>query len=269
MLTRRSWIVASLVGMTLPTVARASAPLGFDVLVVFGDSLSDGGNAGRFSDGPVWVEQLAVRLGLELTPSRTGGQNHAVGGARLERGSGPNSVRAQVDRFLLTPLPAGRALYIVYGGGNDVLAAVGRSDGPAVVDRAVASLRDMLEDLAGKGAVDVLVPNLPDVGITPAIRSQGSRAIEQGRELSIRFNAALDRILADVAVKSGRQVRKLDIWAMAERAKADPSAFGFVDIVRPCRGLPTCRGHLFWDDVHPTTSAHSRLAERAYELIAS
>ena len=174
-------MVASLVGTTLPGMVGARALPAFDGLIVFGDSLSDTGNAGRFSDGPVWVEQLAVRLGLELTPSRTGGHNHAVGGARLEGGSGPNSLRAQVHRFLRTALPAGRALYIVYGGGNDVLTAVGRSDGPAIVDSAVASLRDMLDDLGAKGAVDVLVPNLPDVGITPAITSQGSRAMAKWR----------------------------------------------------------------------------------------
>jgi phospholipase/lecithinase/hemolysin len=54
-----------------------------DHLVVFGDSLSDTGNAGRFSNGPVWVEQLAEKLKLPLLPSGRGGQNYAVG----ERGS--------------------------------------------------------------------------------------------------------------------------------------------------------------------------------------
>jgi outer membrane lipase/esterase len=38
----------------------------FDQLVVFGDSLSDMGNAGRFSNGLVWVEQLAETLKLPL-----------------------------------------------------------------------------------------------------------------------------------------------------------------------------------------------------------
>jgi hypothetical protein len=36
---------------------------GFERMVVFGDSLSDNGNAGRFSNGPVWVEQLGTQLG--------------------------------------------------------------------------------------------------------------------------------------------------------------------------------------------------------------
>ncbi len=98
--------MASLLGMTLPRIAGGTARRSFDVLFVFGDSLSDSGNAGRFSDGPVWVEQFALRLGVDLKPSRTGGHNHAVGGARLDGGSGPNSLPAQVDRFLGMPLPS-------------------------------------------------------------------------------------------------------------------------------------------------------------------
>jgi cholinesterase len=53
------------------------------------------GNAGRFSNGPVWVEQLAAMLKLPLRSSQQGGQNLAVGGARI--GSGPQSLRAQAD----------------------------------------------------------------------------------------------------------------------------------------------------------------------------
>ena len=64
---------------------------GFSALVVLGDSLSDNGNAGRFSNGPVWVEHLAEALGLELRPSRLGGTNHAVGGARAT--GGPHDLR--------------------------------------------------------------------------------------------------------------------------------------------------------------------------------
>jgi hypothetical protein len=72
----------------------------FDQIVVFGDSLSDNGNAGRASDGPVWVEHLATRFGFMLEPSRTGGSNFAVGGARLDPRPGTTSLRAQASAYL-------------------------------------------------------------------------------------------------------------------------------------------------------------------------
>src|SRR3954447_8777945 len=110
-----------------PTEARTD----FEHIVVFGDSLSDNGNAGHFSNGPVWIELLAQDLGLKLKPSQSGGLNYAVGGARLDLRSGPQSLRAQLDRFLKMPAPQRRALYVVYGGGNDVFAAMEDPDGGA------------------------------------------------------------------------------------------------------------------------------------------
>jgi phospholipase/lecithinase/hemolysin len=61
--------------MVLSSSAAARAQPTFDHLVIFGDSLSDSGNAGRYSNGPVWVEQLAEMLKLPLKPSGRGGQN--------------------------------------------------------------------------------------------------------------------------------------------------------------------------------------------------
>src|SRR5215210_249644 len=134
-------VVLGLVAM-MSTQAR-SAPA-FEHLVVFGDSLSDTGDAGRFSNGPVWVEYLAGRLGVKLSPSQRGGSNFAVGGARLDPRSGPHSLRAQADGFLRIPKPEGRTLFIVYGGGNDLLAAVGHSHAPMMVDAAASALRSIV-----------------------------------------------------------------------------------------------------------------------------
>ena len=63
------------------------------------------------------------------------------------------------------------------------------------------------------------------------------------------------------------KVHRLDVQAMAERATADPAAFGFVDVTTPCISLKSCEGYLFWDSVHPTTRAHGRLAEAALALV--
>ena len=128
----------------------------FDQIVVFGDSLSDNGNAGRASNGPVWVEHLATRFGFMLEPSRTGGSNFAVGGARLDPRSGTTSLRAQASAYLRGSRPHGRILHIVYGGGNDLLAAVGQPQALAMVDAAVASMRSIVADLAHQGATALL-----------------------------------------------------------------------------------------------------------------
>src|SRR5215204_2919377 len=211
---------------SMNTPARSTPT--FEHLVVLGDSLSDTGNAGRFSNGPVWVEYLAGRLGLQLSPSQRGGSNFAVGGARLDPRSGPHSLRAQVDGFLRRPKPNGRMLVIVYGGGNDLLAAVGHPHGPMMVDVAASVLRSIVADLIAHGASDILVPNLPDVGITPEVQSRVSRAVVEARALSSRFNTALEVALAEVTANSGVRLYRLDVWSMAERARADPAAFGFV-----------------------------------------
>lgn len=106
-----AWGAAALVAGAMAT-AEAEPP-SFSGLVVIGDSLSDSGNAGRFSDGPVWVEHVAERLAVTLRPSRLGGTNLAVGGARVT--GAPTDLRGQADAFLAAR--GGRldpaALYVV------------------------------------------------------------------------------------------------------------------------------------------------------------
>jgi phospholipase/lecithinase/hemolysin len=156
-------------------------------------------------------------------------------------------------------------LVIVYGGGNDLLAAVGHPDGPTMVDAAVSALQGMVADLIAHRVSDILVPNLPDVGITPEVQAQGSRAVAEARTLSSRFDAALEGALAEAAAHSGVRLHLLDVWSMAERVRDDPAALGFVEIAKPCNPSGRCEGYLFWDDVHPTTQAHQRLAEAALQ----
>jgi phospholipase/lecithinase/hemolysin len=101
------------VGHGLADVAVVTA------LLVFGDSLCDGGNArallgdgafpspphwaNRRCNGPLWVEGLAAGLGLApLVPSLAGGTNHAFGGARSGSGFSPKgapNLLTQVEEF--------------------------------------------------------------------------------------------------------------------------------------------------------------------------
>jgi phospholipase/lecithinase/hemolysin len=120
----------------------------FSAEYVFGDSLSDVGNVflatgepaspyvnGQFSNGPVWAQDLAGRLGLPaLTPSLAGGTDYAFGGATT--GSPPTNSSAvpnlvqQVDAFLsVSHSNPSNALYTFSIGANDLFAILSGSTG--------------------------------------------------------------------------------------------------------------------------------------------
>ena len=259
--------VALLCAISMATVAKGT-PTGAPVsgLVVLGDSLSDSGNAGRFSNGPVWVEVIAERLGVELKPSRAGGSNYAVGGARTQGGA--TDVRGQLASYLTAR--RGRAdtgaLHIVSGGANDLLAAGCQPNRDRVARTAATSLATSVDDLAAAGATRILVPNLPDIGYAPAVRALGPACVTAARRLTEIFNATLERRLRAVEQKRSVDLRRLDVFSLADEVMRDPGSAGFANVTTPCHGGP-CEGALFWDYLHPTAAAHARLAAEALRAV--
>jgi cholinesterase len=226
---------AAIVGMIGGiTAGSEAATADFQKLVVFGDSLSDSGNAGRFSNGPVWVELLAKRLGLSLAPVRFGGTNLAVGGARAA-GNGLFDLAAQTAFFLARGEADPKALYVIYAGGNDLRSG----ENPARAAQAVAA---SVEQLAAAGARHFLVPNLGDLGVTPDYRERGAAA--HGRDQTRAFNAALDKALGRLERRDALHLHRLDVFALSEVAEV-----GFVD------------------SIHPDAAAHAQLADAAYNVL--
>jgi GDSL-like Lipase/Acylhydrolase len=77
-----------------------------------------------------------------------------------------------------------------------------------------------------------------------------------------------DQALSSFEEIDGPRLHRLDVWKLAEQVRADPAAAGFVNAWSPCAGRGDCEGYLFWDDVHPTTQAHQRLAEAAIRVLS-
>lgn len=149
--------------------------LAWDNLTVFGDSLSDGGNVGRFTyDGaqhPLYDEILAAQLGQTLQPSSRGGSNYAQGGGvTVPALDASLNTQDQLAAYLQST--GGRAdsngLYIHWVGANDIAAAVtnpltARETISNSASAAVSQIKTLLD--AGAGAV--IVPNVPQLGSTP------------------------------------------------------------------------------------------------------
>jgi outer membrane lipase/esterase len=89
----------------------------------------------------------------------------------------------------------------------------------ALLDSAAVSLKSIVADLVQHGALDLLVPNLPDLGMTPRVLSQGAKPMAAARRLTEYFNNAVER-----AIEPFTSVRfyRLDVWSMAEQARRDP-----------------------------------------------
>ena len=244
----------------------SAAPLS---LVIFGDSLSDTGNAGRFSNGQVWVERLAQHLGLEARPARAGGTNFAVGGARAS--GGPDDLATQIDAYLARGEADPDAIFVLYIGSNDLRAAAHSAQPAEVMAAAAASIEQAIERLALAGARRLLAPNLPDVGRTPEAQAIGGNWPAEARRLAIDFNESLSRLLDRQERRHGLLIYRLDVFALLERAAADPSAFGLSDVRTPCphAGEPACETHLFWDVMHPTAVGHAHLAQAALASLSA
>lgn len=162
--------VALLCSVTLPAQA-------YDQLYVFGDSLSDTGNNGRFTyDGNqhlLYDEALAQRIGAALVASDNGGENYAAGGTVAVPGLNPvDNTQDQVQRYLnrVNGQADGDGLYIHWIGGNDLAAAaLNAATAPGVAYNSAAAAAAQVHSLLNAGAGTVIVPTVPNIGSTPQL----------------------------------------------------------------------------------------------------
>ncbi|MBI6182723.1 autotransporter domain-containing protein [Serratia proteamaculans] len=162
--------VAILCSMTTPVLA-------YDQLYVFGDSLSDTGNNGRFTYDSnkhlLYDEVLAQRIGAALVASDNGGDNYAAGGGVAVPALNPaDNTQDQVQSYLnrVNGRADGEGLYIHWIGGNDLAAAaLNPTNAPGVAYNSAAAAAAQVHSLLNAGAGTVIVPTVPNIGSTPQL----------------------------------------------------------------------------------------------------
>jgi phospholipase/lecithinase/hemolysin len=284
-----------------------------DAIYAFGDSLSDVGNVyastispgppipgppyvnGQFTNGNVWVQDLASDFGLaSLKPSLTGGTDYAYGTAETGVTSFNTSVAAtdltgptgQLAQFELTHSSADpNALYTIWIGSNDltdILTDQTPSQYAADLGIVAANIDSAIGALAGLGAKNFLILTVPDLGKTPESLAAGSAVSSAASGLSASFDnllvngAGLIPALSAVAATDSVSSSVLNTYSLLDSIVADPGAFGFTNVTQPCLtgevnysgGTPcsTPNQYLFWDALHPTAAADELVAAEALAL---
>jgi phospholipase/lecithinase/hemolysin len=271
----RITIFAAAIILTLLTFTSVAQAGTYSSVFVFGDSLSDNGNLynaigyppapyydGRFSNGPVAVEQLSAMLGVPLVDFAYGGAttgvgNYIDGGTQTSFGSyGLPGMLAELAAASpdLTPTNLQNSLVVVWGGANDFFGG----GSPTV---AVADLDSIVSTLEGDGATHILVPGMPDLGLTPEF--YGDPTAIAYSEL---FNTDLQATLPAGATY-------VDTFNLLQQIVANPGSYGLTNVTTPCfNGVTVCsdpQDYLFWDGVHPTTAADTILANDFYDASAT
>jgi len=268
---------------------------GFDEIVFFGDSNTDGGAGahgiyelsghanppsppyyrGQWCNGPVWAERFAQKLGVSYIPSlnfavggaNTGTTNVGDAGWELLRGTG---MLSQVQRYVAgNPSIDTGALCVLWAGGNNF--SDPRIPGDEVVVRALQDIEQGVELLSDAGARLILVVTNPNEGRAPGARAQGmaqtfdqlSRDLDTGvMEMVRRLRT---RLSADIALG--------EAFALHEKVVAEPQRYGFTNVTDPCLlGRGEVRGdpseYLYWDGGHFTAAFHALVADELYDAVS-
>lgn len=252
--------------------------LAFSGIVAFGDSLSDNGPEDGYglrisSNGRVWVDYLAERLGVDLL-------DMAYSSAQTDYHPVTKSAKWgfgwQIDEYLSTTgAAASDKLYVVWIGGNDLLKHKG--DAGPIIDNAVTNIVLGIDRLVGAGAENMLVMNLPDLGSTPLMNGHnlhlnGKKGKpkfvanpEGGARLAMDFNQALKRALSPF--RNTVNLIEVDVFALMNRFAAERVFDNTTHMLMA--NQPTGDSYMFWDTHHPTDDAHRLIAEAVYQLLAA
>lgn len=266
-----------------PALARATTPT-YDAIYVFGDSYCDVGNIfiatggaepaapyynGRFSNGPIWIEHVAGGLHLPMLPALAGGTDYAFGGALATATEGGiPSVPDQVGLYLSAHKGKAdpNALYIIEGGGNDILDATGGS-ADALGFKIAAAIAGSELVLRQAGAKHFLIPNLFNVGVIPA--GQANAAWDLTAVTAA--NKYLNDLLALEGFLEGIRITRLDVFSLIQSLETDPTHYGFTNITAPCLTTTICADPdhtFFWDVHHPSEFGQDLFATAAEVVLA-
>jgi uncharacterized protein (TIGR03437 family) len=249
---------------------------------------------GRFTDGAatnpaakkyfgVWHEQLSAVLNIPVaTASKLGGTDYAFGSATTEDGTqtlmlGSTSagfsidienMGMQVSDFLnrgTAPDPA--ALYVVWGGANDLM----NDSSDASVAAIAARVTALTKRLALAGAVNFFVPNSPPLGDVPD-NPGNAQLTSASSKFRDQLNADLDALQTQLAAANTQiHLYRFDSYGLYLSVVTNPSQFGFTNVTNKAQGNATINpdAYLFWDGLHPTTGGHYQIALGAKAVLSA
>jgi phospholipase/lecithinase/hemolysin len=238
-----------------------------------------------------WHEQLEKTfLGLAVAKnSLDGGTDYAFGGATTKDGTQDRTIinnpfpfgggdftitidnmGKQINDYLASHATDANALYILWGGGNDLF----DDDSAQSVSDTANRVGGLIVRLANAGARNFLVPNVPPLGAVPNSFGDPNRVLALDYASAIYRDHLNSVIASTISGLAGSgitiHVYTFDVWLDLIRVLGQPAHYNFVNTIDSAQGASGVNPdeYLFWDDIHPTTGGHHELANEANRLLS-
>ena len=275
-------------------------------MIVFGDSLSDNGNKyasyriplsppywhGRYTNGPVWIENLAYQLQLIEDPQANPDyprhesfKDYAFGNSVIlkkfvQKDTPTLSLRSQVEQYLKTSNEyPDLTLFVIFEGANDLVF-------PECLANPFQCTQDMVEEemsvihlLHHQGARHFLIPLMPNLSLTPALaNSMPPHQKKEIAQLVKYFNNELVIALEQFhEAHVHTQFITIDTGLFLHSIKSEFSQ----PFSTPCYDNKNIYDkvagnicdedqqddYVFWDTMHPTRKINHLFASKIFETI--
>jgi outer membrane lipase/esterase len=261
-----------------PAVMAQTPLLPYSKVVVFGDSLSDTGNLGIWTNGAtaadkkVWAQYVAAAFGKTITPAYTlgatgftlgTGNGFAIGGAQTgdvalgEAPAGLLGTGTQVTNYTSRAAVDPKALHLFWIGGNNInarlrtaLGAIGagtpaEAAGAAAVTGISADAKTAATQVAAlkaAGAKNIVVMNVPDLARVPVTIGTAASFGPLGAQILGLANTLSttynQQLTANLA---GMNVIQFDTFTLFNGLLNNPAAYGITSATTPiCADANAC-----------------------------
>lgn len=173
------------------------------------------------------------------------------------------------DRFLYGTPPDPETLHVVWAGPNDYWGNPDPDPLAAVVNIGLAVLGLYLG-----GARQFLVPNLPDLSLTPRGIQAGQEVRQRLQQASLAHNSLLAGVIKELNTSlPDARIHAMDVYDNYLDLLSNPVAFGYTNVTQACFDEATgivCGDpgtYLSWDSIHPTSKAHEQISFLALEAL--
>ncbi len=277
-----------------------------DNIVVLGDSISDNGNLynmsfdfapnrnswyeGRFTNGPVWADYLSQNMKVNMVDLAIGGVK-TTNQMFVEKMDiiqlmlfSPYSQINYIPFYIRQDLH--KTLFFVTIGGNDIFSVEGLPSAKAYqkIDKTIDNYELIVRKMLDFGAENIILVEVPELGKLPHYHNKGGAVISMSN-YSNYYNGKMQLMRDKIYKEFKDKGIKIFVYHLVEFLNKD---FKAQNIPISCLNVTEfndeektdvdytskqgdfikgCPDTIYWDDIHPTTYVHKKVAADLYRFI--